>query len=813
MTDNLIYRALPALALRGMVMFPKMRLHFEVGRSKSVAAVNAAVHNEQMIFLVTQRDISVDDPTPEELYKIGVIAEIKQVIRNPGSNNLRVVVEGVCRAKVLNVLENDKYFIFDALRLESKKIRPIDSDYAEATVRMTKKIFDSYMEATARQADGVASEVLFNEQPDYLADFIAMNALNDYRDRQMVLEELGPVARLEKLCSVLSRETELSLIEEDIEQKVQARLDKSQHEYYLREQIKVISEELGEGDDTLSEAEKYKEKILALSLDTEIEKKLMKECDRLSKLQGSSPDANVVRTYLDECLSLPWNTYTEDNFDLKKARKILDDEHFGMDKVKDRFIEMLAVRALSEKTRGQIICLVGPPGVGKTSIVRSVAKAMGRKYVRMSLGGVRDEAEIRGHRKTYIGAMPGRIVNALETAKSFNPIILLDEIDKLGNDYKGDPSSALLEALDPEQNNSFRDHYIEFPVDLSKVIFITTANDASAIPGPLYDRMEVIELSSYTLEEKMNIAKRHLVRKQRELHGLDGRSFRMSDSVLRFLIDNYTREAGVRRLEQLIAALCRKTAVKVASGEKGSASLTVSDIKEMLGPEKFRPDDVSKTDLVGVVNGLAWTSVGGELLQVEAVVMDGNGKLELTGSLGDVMKESAKAALSYIRSVASDYGIDSEVFKTKDIHIHVPQGAVPKDGPSAGVTISTALLSALTGVSVRHNVAMTGEISLTGRVMPIGGLREKSMAAFKSGMDTVVIPAENESDLWEVDPAVKEKINFIPVKRLSEVFSLALTAGFVKVKAQKRSSVKIEAQKSGLDGKNIQKGNGTGAMN
>ena len=813
MTDNLIYKALPALALRGMVMFPKMRLHFEVGRSKSVAAVNAAVHNEQMIFLVTQRDISVDDPTPEELYKIGVIAEIKQVIRNPGSNNLRVVVEGVCRAKVLNVLENDKYFIFDALRLESKKIRPIDSDYAEATVRMTKKIFDSYMEATARQADGVASEVLFNEQPDYLADFIAMNALNDYRDRQMILEELGPVARLEKLCSVLSRETELSLIEEDIEQKVQARLDKSQHEYYLREQIKVISEELGEGDDTLSEAEKYKEKILALSLDTEIEKKLMKECDRLSKLQGSSPDANVVRTYLDECLSLPWNTYTEDNFDLKKARKILDDEHFGMDKVKDRFIEMLAVRALSEKTRGQIICLVGPPGVGKTSIVRSVAKAMGRKYVRMSLGGVRDEAEIRGHRKTYIGAMPGRIVNALETAKSFNPIILLDEIDKLGNDYKGDPSSALLEALDPEQNNSFRDHYIEFPVDLSKVIFITTANDASAIPGPLYDRMEVIELSSYTLEEKMNIAKRHLVRKQRELHGLDGRSFRMSDSVLRFLIDNYTREAGVRRLEQLIAALCRKTAVKVASGEKGSASLTVSDIKEMLGPEKFRPDDVSKTDLVGVVNGLAWTSVGGEMLQVEAVIMDGNGKLELTGSLGDVMKESAKAALSYIRSVASDYGIDSEVFKTKDIHIHVPQGAVPKDGPSAGVTISTALLSALTGVSVRHNVAMTGEISLTGRVMPIGGLREKSMAAFKSGMDTVVIPAENESDLWEVDPAVKEKINFIPVRRLSEVFSLALTAGFVKVKAQKRSSVKIEAQKSGLDGKNIQKGNGTGAMN
>lgn len=813
MTDSLLYKALPALALRGMVMFPKMRLHFEVGRSKSIAAVNAAVHNEQLVFLVTQRDITVDDPSAQELYPIGVIAEIKQVIRNPGANNIRVVVEGICRAKILNVLESDKYFIFDAMRLESKKIRPCDSDYAEATVRMTKKIFDSYMQATAKQADSVASEVLFNESPDYLSDFIAMNALNDYRDRQLILEELGPVARLEKLCSILSRETELSLIEEDIEQKVQERLDKSQHEYYLREQMKVISEELGEGDDTVSETEKYRERILALSFDREIEEKLLKECTRLSKLQSSSPDANVIRSYLDEVLSLPWNTYTEDNFDLTKAGKILDDEHYGMDKVKDRFIEMLAVRALSEKTKGPIICLVGPPGVGKTSVVRSVAKAMGRKYVRMSLGGVRDEAEIRGHRKTYIGAMPGRIINALETAKSFNPIILLDEIDKLGNDYKGDPSSALLEALDPEQNNSFRDHYIEFPVDLSKVIFITTANDASSIPGPLFDRMEVIEFSSYTLEEKIHIARRHLVKKQRELHGLDGKSFRLSDSVLRFLIDNYTREAGVRRLEQLIAALCRKTAVKVASGENRGASLSVSDIKEMLGPEKFRPDALSKTDLVGVVNGLAWTSVGGEMLQVEAVLMDGSGKLELTGSLGDVMKESAKAALSYIRSVASDYGIDSETFKNKDIHIHVPQGAVPKDGPSAGVTISTALLSALTGVSVKHNVAMTGEISLTGRVMPIGGLKEKSMAAFKSGMDTVIIPAENESDLWEVDPAVKEKIKFIPVRKLSEVFSLALTAGFVKMKPNKRTPVKLEAKNSGLDGKNTRKGNSTGAMN
>lgn len=813
MEESLIYHALPSVALRGLVMFPKMRLHFEVGRSKSIAAVNAAAKKDQMLFLVAQKDIADDDPGEDELYRIGVVAEIKQVLRSHESKNIMVVVEGICRARILNTHESEKYFVFDVQEVASQQVDTGDSGYVEATVRLTKKYFNSYVQASSKRSDDYAVEALFQEPPDYLADFIAMNALNDYVDKQIILEQLDPIVRLENLCSILSRETEISLIEGVIENKVQTRIDQSQHEYYLREQMKVISEELGEGDDSVSEAEKYREKILGLSLPDETEKKLLKECDRLAKLQSSSPDANVVRTYLDECLSLPWNQYTKDNFDLKKARKVLDDEHFGMDKVKDRFIEMLAVRALSETTKGQIICLVGPPGVGKTSIVRSVAGAMGRKYVRMSLGGVCDEAEIRGHRKTYIGAMPGRIINALETAKSFNPIILLDEVDKLGHDYKGDPSSALLEALDPEQNNSFRDHYIEFPVDLSKVIFITTANDASTIPGPLFDRMEVIELSSYTLEEKLNIAKRHLVRKQRELHGLDGRSFRLSDSVLRFLIDCYTREAGVRRLEQLIAALCRKTAVKVASGEKGKASLTADDIREMLGPEKFRPDDIARQDLVGVVNGLAWTSVGGEMLQVEAVVMDGSGKLELTGSLGDVMKESAKAALSFIRSVADSYGIDAEVFKTKDIHIHVPQGAVPKDGPSAGVTISTALISALTGVSVKHSVAMTGEISLTGRVMPIGGLREKSMAAFKSGIETVLIPAENESDLWEVDPAVKEKIKFIPVRKLEEVFSLALTAGFVRTKPSRHSSVKIEAKKSAIDGKKIQKGNGAGVMN
>lgn len=787
-----IYQSIPTVALRAMVMFPKTKLHFEVGRKKSIAAVKAAIGNNQKIFLVSQKDPTVEIPTAKDLCKMGIIAEIKQVVHTPENGNIRVVVEGLCRAKVSEFLQEDNYFLCNAKEKKSLPISPEDINYTEALTRKLREIFEKYISVSSKLAKDVASEVFFRSDPDYLSDFIASNVLTDFADKQMLLEELDPIIRLENLCSLLAKELDLYLMQEVIEQRVQDQMDKNQHEYYLREQIKAINLELGENEDVTSECDDYRQKICSVCFQQDIEEKLLKEVEKLSKMQGNSVDANVIRTYLDECLAVSWNNFTEDNFNLDRARKILDDDHYGMEKIKERFIEMLAVRSMAPEVKGQIICLVGPPGVGKTSIVRSIAKAMGRKYVRMSLGGVRDEAEIRGHRKTYVGAMPGRIINSLKIAGSMNPIILLDEIDKLGSDYKGDPSSALLEALDPEQNNSFRDHYIEFPVDLSKVVFITTANDASSIPGPLYDRMEIIELSSYTLEEKLQIAKNHLVKKQRSMHGLNGRNFRISDDALRFLIDGYTREAGVRKLEQLIASLCRKAAVMLSDGEAKSVNLNRETIKRLLGPEKFKADEIYKSDLVGVVNGLAWTSVGGEMLQVEAVVMDGNGKLELTGSLGDVMKESAKAAYSYIRSVADVYGIDKEFFKTKDIHIHVPQGAVPKDGPSAGVTISTALLSALTGRTVKQSVAMTGEISLTGRVMPIGGLKEKSMAAYKSGISTVIIPKENESDLWEISSVVKENVEFIPVSRLDHVFALALNEKPKEKSASKRTNVKLE---------------------
>ena len=774
MAVNLILKALPTVALRGLVVFPGMKLHFEVGREKSIAAIRAAMNENQKLFLVTQRSVADEDPAEDDLYRMGVIASIKQVIKSPDHKNVRIVIEGERRASVLRVFSGEYYLISDVKERRTGSVRNYSADYIDALLRKTKEIFEEYMELTSKQAQDVAMEVYLSQDPGALADFIAGNALSAFEDRQVILEELNPVKRLEKLCSILSHENNIFRIEDSIDGKVQDQMDQNQREYYLREQIKVIAQELGEGDDAQGEAQEYREKILSLSLDKKIEEKLLKECSKLSKMQGSSADANVIRSYLDACLALPWNQYTEDSFDLQKARAVLDHDHYGMDKIKDRFLEMLAVCAMTNDVRGQIICLVGPPGVGKTSIVRSIAEAMGRKYVRMSLGGVRDEAEIRGHRKTYIGAMPGRIVSALTQAGSWNPIILLDEIDKLGADYRGDPSAALLEALDPEQNSAFRDHYIEFPIDLSKVLFITTANDSSTIPAPLFDRMEVIELTSYTAEEKFQIAKRHLLKKQMHAHNLNGRQLRVRDEAIQTLIAVYTREAGVRRLEQLLGAVCRKTAMALASGEAKRVTVSSAVLETMLGPPKYKPEQISPADLIGVVNGLAWTSVGGELLQVEAVVMDGTGKLELTGSLGDVMKESAKAAHSYIRSIAAVQGIPADTFKTKDIHIHVPQGAVPKDGPSAGVTIATAMLSALTGRPARRQIAMTGEITLTGRVLPIGGLREKSMAAYKNGVQTVLIPQENESDLWEVETVVKEHVEFIPVEHLNDVFARAL---------------------------------------
>ena len=774
MAVNLIYKAMPTVSLRGIVLFPGMSFHFDVGRKKSIAAVKAAMHGNQKIFLVTQKDISDEEPRSDALFDMGVIAEIKQVIKSTDNNFMRVVVEGICRASVSEILQSSPYFITDVKEKKNQKIKAEHTERAKAAVRMTKELFDAYVHLSQRDVDEAVAKVFFTDDAGEVADIVAGNTIPKYEARQELLEDLNPVTRLEKLYALLKEEVEILKCENDLESKVESVMEKNQKEYYLREKIRVISEELGDGEDSLSEIEKYRKKIGALSCTDEIRQKLNSECDKLSKMQGNTADATICRTYLDTALTIPFGVYTTDNYDLGRAEKILDDDHFGLRKIKERFIEMLAVKARTNDVKGQIICLVGPPGVGKTSIVRSVAKSMGRKYVRLSLGGVSDEAEIRGHRKTYVGAMPGRIVNALITAKTANPIILLDEIDKLGRDYKGDPASAMLEVLDPEQNFSFRDNFMEFPIDLSKVLFITTANDVSTIPQPLYDRMEVIELTSYTPEEKFMIAKNHLIKKQTLMHGLSGRNIRWNDDAVRFIIESYTREAGVRRLEQTIGAICRKCVVRLTDSETKRITVTKAMVKDLLGPEKFKKEEILSEDEIGVVNGLAWTSVGGELLQVEAVTMNGDGKLELTGSLGDVMKESAKAAYSFIRSKADKYGIDDELFTKKNIHIHVPQGAVPKDGPSAGVTIATALLSVLSGRKVRQNVAMTGEISLTGRVMPIGGLKEKSMAAYKAGVKTVIIPEDNKPDLYEIDDVVKGAINFVSVSKLDEVFEIAV---------------------------------------
>lgn len=789
MAINLIHKAMPTVALRGIVIFPGTRFHFDVGRKKSIAAIKAAMNDNQKLFLVAQKDVEIENPESEDLFGFGVVASIRQVIKSPDAEYMRVVVEGECRAQVSEILQSAPYFICDVK--ERKSVLPKNSDdaYISALIRKNKDAFDEYIHLSSGDfADAVS--VFYSTSPDKVADTIAASTIIKYEDRQMLLEELNPIIRLEKLYSLLVKENEILHIEGNIESKVNAQMEKNQREYYLKEKIKTIADELGEGEDILSDVQNYRLKIKELQCSDEVRKKLTAECDKLSKMGSNSADTTITRTYLDSALALPFGKYTVDRYDLPLARKTLDKDHYGLKKVKERFIEMLAVKERTDDVKGQIICLVGPPGIGKTSIVRSVAEAMGRKYVRMSLGGVSDEAEIRGHRKTYVGAMPGRIVNALTQAGTFNPIVLLDEIDKLGKDYKGDPASALLEVLDPEQNNAFRDNYIEFPIDLSKVLFITTANDASTISGPLYDRMEVIELTSYTPEEKFMIAKNHLTKKQIKMHGLNGSNIRFSDEGLRFIIESYTREAGVRRLEQTIGAICRKCVVKLSDESIKRITVTKSLVKELLGPEKYRNDSVLKEDFVGVVNGLAWTSVGGEILQVEAVTMEGDGKLELTGSLGDVMKESAKAAFSYIRSLKDKYNLDNDLFTKKNIHIHVPQGAVPKDGPSAGVTISTALLSVLTGRKVDRNVAMTGEITLTGRVLAIGGLKEKSMAAYKAGIRKIIIPQDNYSDLWEIDEVVKNNVEFIPVSKLDEVFNIALKEN-EGVSAISQSSVKF----------------------
>ncbi len=764
---------LPTIAIRGLVMFPNMVLHFDVARQKSILALNRAMQGNQKIFLVTQKNSRVENPTKEDLYTVGVVAKVKQILKAQ-SESVRVVVEGQYRARMCELISTEPFYEAMCEEMPMLPVKEGKHLTVDAYLRVVKDLFEEYCFYAPKMPKDLVVNIIGAEDPVFVSEYLSQNLGFSLEDKQMILEESSIRKRLEMLSTLLRRENDILAIEHSIAERVKDQMDRNQKEYYLREQIKAIRAELGEDEDGDTEIEKYRTRLREIEPDEETEKKLTEEINKLSKMVFNSQEAMVSRNYLDTVFSLPWNKLTEDKLDIAAAREKLDADHYGLQKVKERILEILAVRKLEPNIKGQIICLVGPPGVGKTSIARSIAEAMGRKYVRMSLGGVRDEADIRGHRKTYIGAMPGRVVSALKQADSMNPLMLLDEIDKLGSDFKGDPSSALLEVLDSEQNFAFRDHYLEIPLDLSNVLFFATANDASTIPAPLYDRMEIINLSSYTREEKFQIAKRHLVPKQVKRHGLNGRTCRFYDDALYSQIDHYVREAGVRTLEREIATLCRKSAKMIVEGEKKSCHISAKMLESLLGPQKYKDDDIQKEDLVGVVNGLAWTAVGGEILQAEVAVVDGTGKLELTGSLGDVMKESAKAAITCVRSLCDRYGINKDFYKTKDIHIHFPEGAVPKDGPSAGVTITTALVSALSGIPVRHDVAMTGEITLRGRVLPIGGLKEKTMAAYRNGMKTVVIPQANEPDLYEVDPVVKENITFVTAKEIGTVLEKAL---------------------------------------
>ena len=764
---------LPLLALRGLVVFPGMLLHFDVGRKKSILALNEAMSGDQTIFLVSQTDIAVDDPRPEHLYDVGVVAKVRQVLKMPG-DTLRVMVEGVYRAKVREFTGEEPFYL---VRVHECLERPIADPLREqALLRECRTYFEQYAELAGKVPSDVLTGVTAAAEAGYLADFIATNTPMPAEEKQRILSAVSVEKRVGLLLTMLARETDILELEQDIQEQVHESIDRNQREYYLREQMRAIASELGDGDNPLEEADELREKVKGFGLAREVEDKLLKECDKLAKMPAGSHEATVVRNYLDACLSLPWNVKSKDSLDLAAAEKVLNRDHYGLQKVKERILEILAVRRLTAGAKGQVVCLVGPPGVGKTSIAKSIAAAMGRKYVRVSLGGVRDEADIRGHRKTYIGAMPGRIMTAVRQAGTSNPLILLDEIDKMGHDFRGDPSSAMLEVLDTEQNTAFTDHYLEVPFDLSDVLFITTANDADAIPAPLYDRMDVIPLSSYTADEKFHIAKGHLLKKQVRQNGLTLRQLRISDDALRLMIEGYTREAGVRSLERSIGKICRKAAKILVSGQAKSVAVTPENLKDYLGPRRFKEDVLQRQDEVGVVNGLAWTAVGGETMPVEVAILDGNGKIELTGSLGDVMKESARTAISYVRSRAAEWHIERDFYKTKDIHIHVPEGAVPKDGPSAGVTMATAMISALTNIPVRRDVAMTGEISLRGRVLPIGGLKEKTMAAYTHHMKTVVIPAENEPDLAEIDNIVRENVRFVTADHLDTVLRAALVS-------------------------------------
>ena len=759
---------LPILPLRGLILFPNMVLHFDVGRKKSLAALEQGMMEQQKVFIISQKNDDTDDPGWDDLCKVGTIAEIKQVANLPGEN-VRVLVEGTVRGVIRERLADDPSMRAQIRICADKAVRSPD---VSALLRTSQDLFEEYARSSQRVSQDTVESVLTIEKPGEAADLLASNVLSKREDRQEILDELDPVARLEKVCVILMRETDMADTEKQIQSRIRKQVEKNQKDYYLREQIKAIQTELGDRDET--ETADLRERMEKLPLNEEARAKCEKELDRLGRMAPGSPESAVSQTYVEWILDLPWGKETEDNLDLNRAREILNRDHYGMEEVKERIIEYLAVLQLKKDMKGPILCFVGPPGVGKTSIVKAIAEAVGRRFVQVSLGGVRDEAEIRGHRRTYIGSIPGRIIAGMKQAGTMNPVFLFDEIDKMSGDFRGDPASAMLEVLDSEQNHAFRDHYMELPFDLSKVMFITTANTMETIPPPLLDRMELIEVPSYTEEEKLQILKRHLLPKQIREHGMKANALKAGDAALKAMIEDYTREAGVRTLERTAAKLCRKAAVRMLDQRKRSMTVTLKTLREMLGAPRYLREPPEKEPRVGIVNGLAYTSVGGEMLEVECSTMSGKGTLKLTGQLGDVMKESAETAFSWVRAHSEELGLARDFYQSIDIHIHVPEGAVPKDGPSAGITMTTALVSAVTGVPVRQDLAMTGEVTLRGRVLPIGGLKEKTMAAYRAGIRTLILPEENRKDLEKIPDYVLDQFTLLPVQDVQEVLKTAL---------------------------------------
>ena len=797
MSEHIVSGSMPVMALRGLTVFPNQTVHFDVGRFKSTLALEDAMKHDQTMLLLPQKSVVDDDPSFDDLYPIGTVAKIKQILK-PQGENIRVLVTGLYRGRVVAAKQTNPFL--SGIVESVPEIEFHDNMKVQALRREANLLYAAYLDMSDHPPQSVQLRMMDSDDTGFIADSIVQNSGMDYADKAKLLCQLHPVKRLEEAVRLLRREVEMSRLEAYIQERTKSNIDQNQKDYYLREQMRAIREELGEGDDE-SEFENYEKKIRELQLSEESQEKLLTDVKRLKKQPFGSAEASVLRNYLDLVLELPWNVVTKERIDVGAARKILDQDHFGMEKVKNRILETLAVRKMAPEMPPQILCLVGPPGVGKTSVAYSIARSLNRKMARISLGGVHDEAEIRGHRKTYVGAMPGRIMTALTQAGSRNALLLLDEVDKMGSDYKGDPSAALLEVLDSEQNKTYRDHFVELPFDLSEVMFITTANTLDTIPRPLRDRMEIIELGSYTDEEKLMIAKDHLLPKQMKKHGLKKAQLRMTDDAIREIIHCYTRESGVRSLERCFAEICRKADMRLLNEEVKRVSVTGTNLEDFLGVRKFLPDRLPCTDQVGLVTGLAWTSVGGETLEVEVNVMEGSGKLELTGNLGDVMKESAHAAVSFIRANASKLQVPVDFYKTKDIHIHFPEGAVPKDGPSAGVTVCTALVSALTNTPVRRDVAMTGEISIRGRVLAIGGLKEKTMAALRHGVRTVIIPKANERDLEEIDQTVRRSLNFITAETVDTVLEAALNQKqeFIpNVLSELPRDVKSKARKPGI---------------